>query len=70
MINKRPRDARPRYRCPECNSSNIYKRSLASKWTKNSRKKNKYVNISEYDDSFKKYRCIVCKNQFDKAMVE
>lgn len=71
MINRRPRDGRPRNRCPECHSANIYKRSLASKWTKNSRKRRKYViDTGESDGELKKYRCIDCKNEFDIALVE
>jgi len=71
MINRKPRDKRPRHRCPECHSANIYKRFWVSKWTKNSRRRGKYVvNPGEPYDKLTKYRCIVCKNEFDIALVE
>ena len=69
MINKRPRDRRPRHRCPECHSSNIYKRTFISTLVKPA--KGRYaIDIGESSSIFKKYRCINCKKEFEIAFVE
>ena len=64
-------EKRPRHRCPKCRSTNIYKRTCNYNWIKNSKKRGRHIDIDGGSDNIiKKYLCIRCKNEFDKAVVE
>lgn len=62
---------RPRHRCPECKSNNIYKRTLSYLYTEKSKKRFKRKIGYVMDGSkFNKYRCIYCGKRFDIPIVE
>lgn len=67
---KKMGDKRPRHRCPECRSTNIYKRSCNYNWIKHSRKKGRHTGNDDENDIIKKYLCNRCRNEFDIALVE
>ncbi len=57
-------------RCPECHSSNIYKR-VRTIWNgKESRKKNRagILDSMKIEKNVRTYRCHKCKHEFDKPV--
>jgi DNA-directed RNA polymerase subunit RPC12/RpoP len=65
---------RPRHRCPNCSSNNIYKRTFSPIYTEKSRRSRKKIRneIGEvvYRGASKKYRCIACRYEFDAPIIE
>ena len=61
---------RPRHRCPECRSTDIYKRSCNYYRIKNSKKRGRRTDAKDENDIVKKYLCNRCRNEFDIAIID
>ncbi len=69
---------RPKRRCPDCGSTNIYKRSrdsIISSKCKKVYKEKIYVCTqgcvqNGENGGIKKYRCVSCKKEFDSPLIQ